>query len=218
MTYDGDAPNTDKKWFKIIQWAKCDDLANKIQTITLPSFLPSSRHAVIRWEMYALHLKGQGIVEYYAACTDVRVQGTGTVLPTPSYNIPGHLPIAASEYRDYGETFITGPPVATIGGAPYTAPGTMPAETTSTKAATTATVANPTTSQSTSSSNQATSQPMTSTSGVGNCLIECQRMCGTREILDCSCVGGFSARCGTEDVSGASLLAVGTLSLAALLF
>ena len=56
-TFDGVAPPQDNKW-----------------TLTLPSWLPSSDHAVLRWEWMAVQQVVN--VEFYTTCADVKIVGT----------------------------------------------------------------------------------------------------------------------------------------------
>eukprot|EP01114_Cavostelium_apophysatum_P012784 TRINITY_DN2947_c0_g1_i1.p1 TRINITY_DN2947_c0_g1~~TRINITY_DN2947_c0_g1_i1.p1 ORF type:complete len:577 (-),score=113.15 TRINITY_DN2947_c0_g1_i1:162-1892(-) len=125
LSYDADASDTQKKWFKIAQWDKCNYLNLQNLTYTVPSYLPSCEHCILRWEWYALHLRDINIVEFYSQCADVKINGkaSGGQLPTPQVTIPGHIPMGATNYRSdtYQPTLtkFTGPPVATIGGAAY---------------------------------------------------------------------------------------------------
>lgn len=133
LTYDADKPETDMKWFKIWQQHECKDYNQVNVPVKIPDYLPSSSHAILRWEWYALHVYPE--IEFYAQCADVKVNGiTNGVLGTPMVSIPGNLPPAkaadgTSNYRDpYNQhdgkmqEFFTGPALAVAGG-PYT-PGT----------------------------------------------------------------------------------------------
>lgn len=133
LTYDGALPDAQKKWFKIWQKHECDK--NDMDTITIPSYLPSASHAIIRWEWYALHVMdaGRGTVEFYVQCADAFILGASNGrLPQPQVNIPGHLPkLDSSSYWDpYNSRnmFFTGPALATVDGVVPTNPTTAPTE------------------------------------------------------------------------------------------
>lgn len=124
ISYDADKPDNQKKWFKVAQWDKCNMQNLQTMSFTLPSYLPSSEHAILRWEWYALHLRDINVIEFYAQCADVKIVGASNgQLPTPQVTIPGHIPMDAKFYRsDYKNpqvTLFTGPPIASIGGAAY---------------------------------------------------------------------------------------------------
>lgn len=121
LTYDGALPDSQKKWFKIWEKHYCDH--NDWDTITIPAYLPSASHAILRWEWYALHVMdaGRGTVEYFVQCADAFILGAANGrLPQPQVNIPGHLPkLGPSNYWDpYNsrEPFFTGPALATLDG------------------------------------------------------------------------------------------------------
>jgi len=128
ITYDTDLPDTQKRWFKIMEWYACN--LNNLQTMqyNVPSYLPSCDHCVLRWEWYALHLQSISIVEYYSQCADIKIIGNPNgQLPTPQVTIPGHLPMDAQFYRpgyNSYEVLLTGPPVASIGGADWSCEAT----------------------------------------------------------------------------------------------
>lgn len=124
MTYDADLPDEEKEWFKLASWANCDDKMNTNQTLTIPSYLPSSNHVIVRWEWYAIHIKAIGVIQWYCSCFDAKIMGlkNGT-LPEPRVSIPGHLPQDVDLYRDPepGSPFwFTGPREASLGGSSYT--------------------------------------------------------------------------------------------------
>ena len=111
-TFTGPAPNT----------------ANTYQ-ITLPDWLPSSDHAVLRWEWHSVQQVTN--VEFYTTCVDVIVSGTGDSADTfyskasPVVSITGtsHMPADASSYRkaydgQVGAEYLVGPAVATYDGVP----------------------------------------------------------------------------------------------------
>lgn len=121
LTYDGALPDAQKKWFKIWEKHECD--RSDWDTITIPSYLPSASHAILRWEWYALHVMaaGTGTVEYFVQCADAFIIGAQNGrLPQPQVNIPGHLPrLTRTNYWDpynSGSMFFTGPALATIDG------------------------------------------------------------------------------------------------------
>lgn len=124
LSYDSDSvPDVQKKWFKIGEFSQCN-LQNLVTlNLAIPSYLPSCDHCILRWEWYALHLQSIGIVEFYSQCADVKIVGKSAgQLPTPQVTIPGHLPMDANQYRpgyNSNNYKMTGPAVATIGGASY---------------------------------------------------------------------------------------------------
>lgn len=141
LSFDGDKDNSQKKWFKFWQMHQCADDYNGAHTFTatIPDYLPSGSHVVVRFEWYALHVMnaGTGKVEYYTQCVDAKLNGrNGGSLPQPQVSIPGHLPkLNASNYWDpYNDVdwFYTGPALATLNGqpaptfAPTNAPTTAP--------------------------------------------------------------------------------------------
>ena len=90
-------------------------------SVTIPSGLPASNHAVLRWEWYSLQ-QGPTTPEFYANCVDIEITSTvaeGGPLPTPRCTMGGWLPIGATgSYRNAygrGAQFITGPKVASFG-------------------------------------------------------------------------------------------------------
>ena len=90
-------------------------------SVTIPSGLPASDHAVLRWEWYSLQ-QGPTTPEFYANCVDIEITSTvaeGGPLPTPRCTMGGWLPIGATgSYRNAygrGAQFITGPKVASFG-------------------------------------------------------------------------------------------------------
>lgn len=129
ITYDVDLPPTQMKWFKVQAWFDCKSNQNTDMPLNIPSYLPTAAHVIVRWEWYGLHVRDNGIIEFYSQCFDASITGTaaGSPLPTPQVTIPGHLPTnAKANYRDSYDPsspqYMTGPPVATLGGAPYTTP------------------------------------------------------------------------------------------------
>jgi len=89
LTYDGDKPTNEMKWFKIWEQHECKKQNN--YEIPIPAYLPSGDHVIFRWEWYALHV--YPVVEYYSQCVDATMTGASTgALPQPQVNMPGHLP------------------------------------------------------------------------------------------------------------------------------
>eukprot|EP01114_Cavostelium_apophysatum_P014645 TRINITY_DN384_c0_g1_i1.p1 TRINITY_DN384_c0_g1~~TRINITY_DN384_c0_g1_i1.p1 ORF type:complete len:362 (+),score=65.38 TRINITY_DN384_c0_g1_i1:35-1087(+) len=122
MTLDGDKPVAQQSWFKVAEIAYCEQFKDTDYSLTIPSYLPSSAHAIVRWEWYGLHVRPT--IEWYCQCWDIKLTGTPTgTLPGPRMSLPGHLPSDGYQYRNGfgGSFFFTGPPVATEGytGAPY---------------------------------------------------------------------------------------------------
>ena len=107
-----DAP---PRWIKLFDFIGChgqDDLGspgpgvapkiNGTYQVTLPDWLPSSTHAVLRWEWIALHVYTD--MELYANCVDVVVRGMAvgsidtfysSVSPVTAITGYAHLPQAA---------------------------------------------------------------------------------------------------------------------------
>lgn len=127
LTYDGDKPMEQQKWFKIWEQHECKN--NNNYNIPIPSYLPSGDHVIFRWEWYALHV--YPTVEYYAQCVDATMAGSSMgSLPYPQVNMPGHLPKFAGQYIGDGAQntnnywwpwdnqpmFFTGPKLATLNG------------------------------------------------------------------------------------------------------
>ena len=113
-TFDGVAPPQDNKW-----------------SLTLPSWLPSSDHAVLRWEWMAVQQVVN--VEFYTTCADVKIVGTtestadflSKVSPVVTFSGTDHLPADADAYRkayngefvaSLDSEFLVGPAVATYNG------------------------------------------------------------------------------------------------------
>jgi len=124
ITYDGDnVADTQKKWFKIAEFSQCNLQNTQMLSLSIPSYLPSCDHCILRWEWYALHLQSINIVEFYSQCADVKIVGNANgKLPSPQVTIPGHLPMDAKYYRpgfNSNDVHMTGPPVASVGGATY---------------------------------------------------------------------------------------------------
>jgi hypothetical protein len=122
ITYDADKPDAEKLWFKIAELPDCKSQTGQIVPVTIPNYLASCEHCIIRWEWYALHLY-PGNVEFYAQCFDAKIVADpafqAPALGAPRYVIPGHLPVdnIAQNYRDpfsgTNGNFLTGPPLAT---------------------------------------------------------------------------------------------------------
>eukprot|EP01111_Echinosteliopsis_oligospora_P013452 TRINITY_DN482_c0_g1_i1.p1 TRINITY_DN482_c0_g1~~TRINITY_DN482_c0_g1_i1.p1 ORF type:complete len:263 (+),score=63.39 TRINITY_DN482_c0_g1_i1:105-893(+) len=127
LTYDADKPEDEMRWFKIWQQYECKDNNRVDVPVKIPDYIPSTSHAILRWEWYALHVFPT--IEFYAQCVDVKVNGNANgVMGTPMFNIPGHLPTAQSSngtnnyrnpYSNPVQTWFTGPALAVAGG-PYT--------------------------------------------------------------------------------------------------
>ena len=97
--------------------------------ITLPTWLPSSDHAVLRWEWYSVQQVTD--IEFYTTCADVTVVGTadsvdtfyGKAQPVVTVSGTSHLPTTADAYRkaydgQVGAEYLVGPTVATYDGVP----------------------------------------------------------------------------------------------------
>ena len=140
ISYDADtvAP---ARWVKLHNFVGCvskSDLPSftgpapnnqNAYEITLPTWLPSSDHAVLRWEWYSVQQVTD--IEFYTTCADVTVVGTGDSVDTfygkaqPVVTVSGtsHLPTTADAYRkaydgQVGAEYLVGPTVATYDGVP----------------------------------------------------------------------------------------------------
>jgi hypothetical protein len=181
LTYDGDKPDNQKQWFKMWHLLDCatDGNRNYYFSTTIPDYLPTGSHVVLRFEWYSLQIMnaGSGLVEYYTQCVDGRMQGSaGGVLPLPQVRIPGHLPPLSSNPLNYRDPYnllllghIAGPPIATRDGKPLETTTASTATTAASTAASTATIAAPTATTATSASptttSKSTSAPPTTTPG-----------------------------------------------------
>jgi hypothetical protein len=124
VSYDLDPiPDTQKRWVKIHEWRDCGCNGDtvpcafvpvmgpftKTVDVTIPSWLPSSNHAIFRYEMYAVHMRFNSeyhpfmLVELYANCADIQIINNDpnvvNTLPTPTYQVMNHLPADPSLYR-----------------------------------------------------------------------------------------------------------------------
>ena len=88
-TFDGTAPDNYNEW-----------------SITLPAWLPTSEHAVLRWEWTSVQQVTN--IEFYVTCADVKVMGTAEVpdssflakvTPVTAFTGTSHLPADAGAYR-----------------------------------------------------------------------------------------------------------------------
>jgi hypothetical protein len=125
LTYDGDKPVNEMKWFKIWEQHECKN--NNNYEIAIPSYLPSGDHVIFRWEWYALHV--YPTVEYYSQCVDATMSGSASgSLPQPQVHMPGHLPHLSGSPSDNTNNYwwpwdtqsmkFTGPALATLNGQP----------------------------------------------------------------------------------------------------
>ena len=118
LSYDTNEPDLEMEWFKIAQIADCRSYNNQDFTIMIPDYIPSSEHAVLRFEWYALQQVTN--IEFYAQCVDVVVEGVADgVLGTPRVTVPDHLPADNQNLENYrlafnpnSPFFFTGPAVA----------------------------------------------------------------------------------------------------------
>ena len=88
-TFDGRAPDQYNEW-----------------TLALPSWLPGSEHAVLRWEWTSVQQVSN--IEFYVGCADVKIVGTAEtpdssflakVTPVSAFTGTSHLPADAGAYR-----------------------------------------------------------------------------------------------------------------------
>ena len=108
-------------------------------TITLPSWLPSSDHAVLRWEWYSVQQVVD--IEFFVSCVDVHISGTSETYESavakisPTVAIAGatdHLPSDVTAYRkaydgEFGRSYLVSPSIATYSGKVPAAPPALPA-------------------------------------------------------------------------------------------
>lgn len=218
ISYDGDdsiAPQQ-KKFFKIAQWAECRNMSDVDIKLRIPSYLPSSDHAILRFEWYALHVRPT--IEYYAQCVDLKITGNPNGgLPSPLV-YPGvtTLPVDGREYRDAYDPsdnrFFIGPPIATYGGNVETAaPATTQPATTrpattvpattrpvTTQPATTrpATTQPATTQPATTqpaTTRPATTKPATTAPVAGTCTVGKQRCSAAAQFATCIFTNAYGA-------------------------
>jgi hypothetical protein len=114
LSYDTnvDAP---QNWIKLKDFPGCFsptgiDPPFGLQTVslTLPSFLPSCEHCVLRWEWYAVQLVSN--VEFYVSCADIKIINNfnnNCQLPQPTTTINGieHLLVNLNDPRQKGCPF-----------------------------------------------------------------------------------------------------------------
>jgi len=152
ISYDEDktAPLT---WIKLRDFVGCmdqaslpeylstpswtDPIGTSAYTITLPDWLPSCDHCVLRWEYIAVQALSN--IELYTTCADVTVVGTAEPVstflskasPVVVINNSDHLPSTSSSYRNAynnqkGAQYLVGPAVATYSDVPVAASPSPP--------------------------------------------------------------------------------------------
>ena len=143
----GETPEpTRSTWFKIADFPGCVDMVllpgfdglappkHNRWTVALPPWLPSSDHAVLRWEWYSVQQVVD--IEFFVSCVDVRIAGTNEAHASaiakiaPTVAIAGatdHLPSDIAAYRkaydgEFGPSYLVGPSVATYNSSVPAAP------------------------------------------------------------------------------------------------
>jgi len=107
ISYDTDLLDTPNRWIKLKNFVGCAGDAGMLDptvppsgintaTVTLPDWLPSCDHCVIRWEWYAIHTVD---MQQYATCSDVRVVGTSEPHDTFLSKVSPVLALAARPTR-----------------------------------------------------------------------------------------------------------------------
>jgi len=135
-----EAGSDSSTWFKVHDFQGCvsaktladgfdgiNPPKDNTDTITLPDWLPSSPHAVLRWEWIAVHVP---TLEFFVSCIDVKIDGSqeapskALAKISPLVEISGteHLPTKQSAYRhayngEFGPDYIASGPVANYDGA-----------------------------------------------------------------------------------------------------
>ena len=103
-TFDGTAPDKYNEW-----------------NITLPAWLPTSEHAVLRWEWTSVQQVAN--IEFYVTCADVEVMGTAEVpdssflakvTPVTAFTGTSHLPADAGAYRKVTATLEPNPNLGAV--------------------------------------------------------------------------------------------------------
>jgi hypothetical protein len=144
VSYDDEktAPET---WIKLYDFVGCmdqssmaeylstpswtDPLALSTYSITLPDWLPSCDHCILRWEWITVQALSN--IELYVTCADVTIVGTSEAVstflsktsPVIDINNSDHLPADQGSYRraydgEKGAQYLVGPAVATYSGLP----------------------------------------------------------------------------------------------------
>jgi len=120
--------STQAKWFKINQvgrksdgtWFQADLMKGGVDTVTLPSNIAPGNY-LVRHEILGLHLAtSKGGAEFYPACTQLKVGGSGTGTPKASelVSFPGGYSdddpgiFAPGIFDEDTEYVFPGPPVA----------------------------------------------------------------------------------------------------------
>lgn len=153
LSYEGaDAP---RRWIKLADFPGCGDrrwtqsatnvappIGVNTNFVSLPAWLPSCQHCVLRWEWMAVH--APTMVQQYATCADVRVRGTDEshesfwqrVSPVVNIDNAEHLrhgpdgrrrPIRLAYHGEWGKQFMGGPAIATyLAASPPPSPPSPP--------------------------------------------------------------------------------------------
>ena len=88
----------------------------------MPAWLPTSEHAVLRWEWTAVQQVTN--IEFYVTCADVKVMGTAEVpdasflakvTPVTAFAGTSHLPANAGAYRKVTATLEPNPNLGALG-------------------------------------------------------------------------------------------------------
>jgi hypothetical protein len=107
ISYDIDLPAKDQRFFKIASLPKCKDNENTDVQVMIPSWLPASSHAILRWDWYGLHVRPN--IEFYTQCVDVIIKSNNALeannLPKPNFKIPGLFPPNANSGNTFRNAF-----------------------------------------------------------------------------------------------------------------
>ncbi|KAF2495053.1 hypothetical protein BU16DRAFT_509604 [Lophium mytilinum] len=117
---DASAADGSSQWFKVKEigptfsgGSATWDLS-KSYDVTVPNCLPASEY-LLRIEQLAIHNPG-GTPQFYVACAQVKVTGSGSGSPSPVVAIPGHIKATdpgytANIYNDFTNYTVPGPKV-----------------------------------------------------------------------------------------------------------
>ena len=99
----------------------------------MPAWLPTSEHAVLRWEWTAVQQVTN--IEFYVTCADVKVMGTAEVpdssflakvTPVTAFTGTSHLPADAGAYRKVTATLEPNPNLGAVGPTDLLTPRVRP--------------------------------------------------------------------------------------------
>ena len=99
----------------------------------MPAWLPTSEHAVLRWEWTSVQQVTN--IEFYVTCADVEVMGTAEVpdssflakvTPVTAFTGTSHLPADAGAYRKVTATLEPNPNLGALGPTDLLTPHVRP--------------------------------------------------------------------------------------------